>query len=344
VLGKVLESLYLKVFITIVKKHQSMLVYIELYSKKGVIESVEEEFETIEFSADIVTFIDHYKQETPYYYIAFLDDTALQGALPTCNKSHFSRYLDPIGISDRCYHDKWSYYTQESTLLELQKRFAPVGVDFLFSPFVVLANFFKDKITKQIALFVLIEEDYLSLAVFRESQLLFAEHLELQRGDDAEDILLNDDLEEDLDLVSDEEDVGIDLDDIDVESPQESLEELGDIEDLDTLEEIEEFSENKDLEEELLESDEELHEGNEGEFNEDYQRFSLIQTAVAHYYKDDHYESEFIENIYMADTIGVSNDLKRYLEEEMFLNVYIRQADLTVEVCDLIKEELGYEV
>jgi hypothetical protein len=204
-----------------------------------------------------------------------------------------------------------------------------------------LANFFQDKIKTHFALYVLVLDSYLSLAVFEDGKLRYAQHLDIQTTDDAEDILLNDTIEENLDLEIDTiEDDGIDLESLDVED-EETLEDFGDIEDLDTLEDIDEFSQNEDVEEELLESGQVLEESDEGSFNEDYQRFSLIQTALSHYYKDERYESNFIENVYIADSVGVSNDLKRYLEEEMFFNVYIRQMEVSAELCELAKEELG---
>jgi len=45
--------------------------------------------------------------------------------------------------------------------------------------------------------------------------------------------------------------------------------------------------------------------------------------------------------MYIADGVGVTNDLKKYLEEEMFLNVYVRRAEIDAEVCELTKKELG---
>ena len=338
-LEKVFESLYNKVFVNIVQKRASTLVYVELYSKKGIVQNAHEEFDTVIPNDKMVEFIESFTKESPYYYISVLDMSHVQGALPTCDKNRLPYYEDLSAAETKCYDDKWTYYTLKTELYEIEKVYKTFGVDFIFSPFVLLAKFFKDKITQKLALYALVQDSFVSIAVFEDSKLLFAEYLDLQTGDDAEDILLSDDVVVDEDLGI--EDDGIDLENLDVEDHDESLEDFGDIEDLDALEDIEEFSENKDVEEELLESDTPLEESSEGEFNEDYQRFSLIQTSIAHYYKDERYESKFIENIYIADAIGVSSDLKRYLEEEMFLNVYVRQADITAEVCELTKEELG---
>jgi len=75
-------------------------------------------------------------------------------------------------------------------------------------------------------------------------------------------------------------------------------------------------------------------------FNEDYQRFLLIQSSINNFYKDEKYESAFIQNVYMADGVGISLDLKRYLEEEMFMDVYTRRIDLPSSLCNMAKLEL----
>ena len=48
-----------------------------------------------------------------------------------------------------------------------------------------------------------------------------------------------------------------------------------------------------------------------------------------------------MESVYIADGVGVSEDLKRFLEEEMFLSVYVRKMDLSMQICELAKGELG---
>jgi len=335
VFGKIFEALYRKVFVNIILKHTSTLVYIEIYSKKGVVNSVHATFDTIKPDEKMLEFITTYTGESPYFYISLLDVSPLQGALPTCLKSRFANYADLSNSEYKCYDGKWTYYTAKSQLYEIEKTYNQLGVDFVFSPFVVLANFFKDKIVGSLALYALVHEDFIALGVFEDGDLLYAEYLNMERNDETDEMILHDDT---FDL---NEDSGVDLESIDVDDDTDELEDFSDIEDLDSIEDLEEFNDSKDIEEELLESEDVLKESDEGSFNEDYQRFSLIQTSVAHYYKDERYESVFLENMYIADSVGVSSDLKKYLEEEMFLNVYVRKAELDVEVCELAKEELG---
>ena len=78
---------------------------------------------------------------------------------------------------------------------------------------------------------------------------------------------------------------------------------FGDIADLDSIDELDDFDETKDIEEELAENEDMQDypiQDMDG-LNEDYQRFSLIQSAVNTFYKDEKFESEFIENVYIGD-------------------------------------------
>jgi len=338
VLTKLFEALYNKVFVNIVVKRSSTDVYIELCSKNGVIESEQNSFDTQFLSGEIIDFVDSFTKESPYYYISILDISSEQGAFPTCSKSRFSYFYDVSASEHKCVNDAWTFYTSKTDIYEIEKRYQKIGVDFIFSPFTLLSNFFQDKITASIAMYVLMQDGFVSLAVFESGTLLYAEHLDIEISGESEDVLLShDESHEEEDPLED----GIDLEDIDVIDDMEDLDDFGDIEDLDSLEEIDEFSEHKDIEEELYEAEEQIVNSDDNDFNEDYQRFMLIKTALGHFYKDDKYESQFIENIYIADGVGVSNDLKHYLEEEMYLNVYIRHTELGIELSSLAKLELN---
>jgi hypothetical protein len=335
-LGRFFESLYLKVFVNIVVKNSTTDVYIELCSSKGVIDNIEDSFSTTNMSGEMLDFISSYTRESPFSYISILDMSDSQGAIPTCSKNRLSYYYDVSASEYKCHNKKWTYYTSKSDLYEIERKYKNTGVDFIFSPFSVLANFFKDKINSNLAMYILIQEGFVTLTVFSDSELLFAQHLDMENMHENDDLLI-DDSDEELDLED-----GIDLEDIDVMDSDDSLDDFSDIEDLDSLEEIDEFSESKDVEEEFYHEDEtKLVDSVDNGFNEDYQRFSLIQSSINHFYKDEKYESKFIENVYIADGVGISTDLKRYLEEEMFLSVYVRHLELGVEISELARSEVG---
>ncbi len=336
-LDKLLEALYNKIFVNIVINKHSVNLQVDICSKKGVIDSVEENFETSYINDAMLTFIKNYTAESPFYYISVLDISTQQGVIPTCSKNLLPRYHDLSDSEYKCHDKLWTYYTSKTDLYEIEKIYKDIGVDFIFSPFSILSKFFQDKISSHMALYVLVQENFVCLSVFEESKLLFGEYLDMENTQEHDDLLL-DDIEDDIDLDLEE---GINLEDIDVIDDVDDVDDFGDIEDLDSLEDIDEFSE--DVEEEFYqESEEEIEENASSDgFNEDYQRFSLIQSAINRFYKDAKYESKFIENVYIADSVGISADLKKYLEEEMFLTVYVRKVDLGSELSSLAQEEMG---
>ena len=337
----ILESLYSKVLVSIIRKSDSSDVYIEVCSRTTVLEHAKESFETTSLDEKMLDFIHTYTKESPYFYITILDPSDAQGAIPTCDKVRLEYYHD-MSTSEYKFHDKkWTFYTSKTDLYEIEKIYADIGVDFIFSPISLLTNFFKDKIDTNMALYILVQKDSLTLAIFENSMLLFSEHLNLDFYSET----LSSPEDEEIDLGSEE---SIDLEDIDMSEGLDDLDELdelddfADIEDLDSLEDIDDFSQDQDIEEVFYEAEDELAEEESADhFNDDYQRYALIQASLGRYYNSDKYKSEFIENIYIADAVGVSQELKRYLEEEMFLNVYVRTIELSAELAEITKMELN---
>lgn len=342
--SKLYESLYLKIFVNIIVSNTKSVVYIESTNKQGYVDSSEAEFDTKILSAQMRDYILSQTKESPYTYISVLDYSTAQGAIPACSKQKIKDYYDMSFSEYKCYDNKWSFYTLKNDIFEIKKTYDKIGVDFIFSPFVILANFFKDKIDTHTAMFILVEENILSLSIFSDSELLFAEQLDTSVEVIKDELMMENEIE-DIDISVEEEEASIDLDSIDLDDIDsiDELDDFGDIEDLDAIEEINEFNDSKDIEEELADNEDQENFPLEdsGSLNDDYQRFVSIQSSVNNFYRSSKFKSEFIENVYIADAIRVSSDLKKYLEEEMFLNVYIRHIDLCSEVCETAKIELS---
>ncbi|WP_321777589.1 hypothetical protein [Sulfurimonas sp.] len=337
-LSKLFELLYHKVFVNIVVGRAQTSVYIQECANKGSIVSESQTFDTTTINSKMHEFIDSFTSESPFFYISILDTSEDQGALPTCVSRDMSKFCDLESSKYMCYKNSWAYYTSKPDLNELEKNYQEVGVDFIFSPFVLLANFFKDKINSSLAIFLLVENNYLSVAVFNNSELLYAQHINMEHTDEHEQLVMEEDRNEaEIDL---ELDTAINLEEIDALDDVEGVDDFGDIEDLDSFDDIDEFAEEEEQEEEIQEEVITSIEEDAAGFNEDYQRYSLIQSAINRFYKDERYKSEFVQDIYIADGVGVSGDLKRYLEEEMFLNVFVRHLDLCSEISELAKAEL----
>lgn len=330
-ISKFLQSLYTKVFINIVVGNLQTFVYVEVCSKKSVLKSLHKNFETTSMNSKMYEFVQSFFKETPFCYITILDNSVSQGAAPTCLVSEMSKFFDVNSSEHRCFLNNWTYYTSEYDLEAIKHTYRTIGLDFIFSPFVMLAKFYNDRIEKSLAIFVLVEENYLSFSIFDNSKLLYAEYLNMQHHKDSDDLMMDSSQDDTFEIE------GINLEEVDLDNDSMVFDDFANIEELDDSDTLDEFSQ----EEESLVIDEKPVDISHSGFNEDYQRFSLIQSSLNTFYKDSKYESKFVETIYIADGVGVSGDLKNYLEEELYLSVHVRKIDLGLFLCEMAKAELN---
>jgi len=331
-LSKILETLYTKVFINIIIGYTKSIVYTEVVSKGVVVSSDTKEFKTGTLNNEMHEHLKSCISQSPYHYITILDKSVNQGALPTCRD--VKNYIDISTLHTVCVDNDWTFYTSQESIKDLKYEYQSVGVDLIFSPFPILVTFFKDKIDTSLSIFALVEEKNISLCVFNNGKLLYAEYLHIKNMKSDDNLMMDTILEDDEDEIALDLD-DIDLDDIDADDDITSLEDFGDIEDLSNDLDIEEFSEaqeivNKEDEKEVSAED----------FNDDYNKFLMIQDSIHNFYQDEKYDSEFVEHIYIADSIGVSLDLKKYLEEEMFLTVVVRKIELGEKLSTMAKVEI----
>lgn len=330
--NRLFSSLYPKVFINIVLMSQKTMIYAEINSKNSIIDSDYKVFDTIGIDKYITNFIEKYKSESPFFYVSILDNSSYQGAICSCNANIIAQYCDLPTIEYKCFkkNSTWAYYSSKYELGNLQHTYKQIGLDFIFSPFALMAEFFKDKISMSIMAYVLIEERFLSFAIFENSKLLFAEHLDLEKHKELT-------LKTDKKSVQKEEELaldGLDIDGIDLDNMQEHNINNA-IEELEVGDDLEEFA--SDIEP-IYEDDTDIK---EQDFGDDYERFMLIQNALGKFYKNSKYDSKFIETIFIADSQNSGSNLKNYIENELFLNVHSRKIDIALSLCDLAKAELN---
>ena len=338
ILSKIIQSLYLKIYISIIVSDSKTNICVHSVQNSKVKDTYFETFNGRDVSEEMVSYIQSFIDETPFYYIALLDHSISQGAMPSCDMNEFSKYSD-LETSQMICHDGWSSFTSKVDIINFEKKYAAFGLDFIFSPYTVLKNFFKDKINGHATLFVLVQEDSLIVTVFEDSVLKYSEYANMRTDQMDESLSMIDDNKEELDFDLDDQN-SVNLEDIDIDDGFGDIDDLNDIEDLDSIDDLEDFTEIK-VEEPvrdisgLFESDNSSVAG----FNEDYRRFSIIQSSLNQYYTDTKYENKFIESAYIAAACNVESDLKNYLEEELFLKVYVRQMDICQEVLDLAEGE-----
>jgi len=350
-LSRMIKNLYQQVFIGIVVQHTSVKICVQMRKNKKLAKEVSREFiiSGARLNPEANDFIKSYMDESPFAYVAVLNDALNQGAIPTCSMHQAENFSDLGSSVTLCNDGKWMVYSEKSELNDLQKRFSKSGLDFIFSPFFILSSFFSDKLEGKTSLLVLIQEDYLSLCIFGEDELLFANHYTTL------DAVENESMSEDLDesaeeslgfSLEDDDDLSINLDDIDALDELDALDDLDnlqDLDDLDDLDDLEDFEES--LNEAVEESEAALEEAKTkydskiDNFSDDYKRFQLIQASLQQFYGDDKYNNKFVEEVYIADACETGPDLTRFIEEELFVSVYKRTIDLDKEMVKMAINE-----
>lgn len=336
-----IQWLYQKIFIAIVPSQDGFDVTIAIYKRKKRLDKIIKIFSGETSFKDMVKFIQKQIEITPLYYIAMLNPDVNQGAIEGCSIHEVAKDDDMSGAKTLCRNQKWVIYTSLRELDLLQKKYSPIGLDCLFSPFSVIEHFFADKISSSLSLYALAQKNSFSIAFFENGKLEYAHHYPLHMAE-IENIA-----EKTSPLgftvgVDEEKGIHLDeiesLDDLDI---IDDLDDLNDIEDLDSLEEIAEFREDMPtLEEEKITQFQGVEfKAEMDRFNDDFSRFELIQKTLSRFYAGEHCHNRFVETIYIADAYGSGSELKRYLEEELFLNVMIRRIDLGEEVISLSLEE-----
>ncbi len=355
-LSRLIKDLYQQIFIGIVVQHASVKIWVQIRKGKKLEKEVSRVFDisNASLSPEAESFIKSYMDESPFSYVAVLNDALAQGAVPTCSMHEAENFTDMGSCVTLCNENRWMAYAEKPELNKLQKRFSQSGLDFIFSPFFILSTFFADKLEGKTALLALIQDDYLSLSIFNEGKLLFAQHY--MTHDTAEDetmsVGFDENAEESLGLGFEEgEDLSVNLDDIDALDELDALDDLDDLQDLDDLDdldEIEDFEES--LDEAVEESEIALEEAKTkydskvGSFSDDYKRFQLIQASLQKFYSDERYNNQFVEEIYIADATETGPDLIQFIEEELFVSAFKRTIDLDKEVVKMALTEAKYAI
>ncbi len=353
-LSRLIKNLYQQVFIGIVVQQNRVRVCVQMRKGSKVDKELCKEFEISggKPSPAVNSFIKEYMDESPFAYTAVLNDALHQGAVPTCSMHEAETFSDLGSSVTLCNENKWMVFSEKSELNSLQKRFFTNGLDFIFSPFFILSTFFSDKTAGKTSLLVLIQENYLSLCIFSEGNLLFANHYTTINA--VEDESMTADIAEGTDEnlgfnLEDEASVSLDdLDNLDELDALDDLDNLQDLDDLDDLDEIVDFEES--LNEAVEESEVALEEAKTkydhkvDNFSDDYKRFQIIQAALQHFYNDDKYDSEFVEEAYIADACETGQDLTRFIEEELFVTVYKRTIELEKEIVKMAVSEAKHAI
>jgi len=321
-----------KIFVAIIPVKDGHDVVILTRKNKKIIDTVRRHFVGDTPSNAMNNFILERIDSSPFFYISTLNLYPNQGAYNGWERP--SAHDEEIAGIKVLYRDnEWSQYASHEDLGRLRTTYSGVGLDFIFSPFSMIEYYFADKIKNGIALYAYAMPNLFSIAIFDSGKLDYAYHYSHSYSDLME-------AEEDAatltfasPLLEEEDDSIVRLDDLEEFDELDMIDDLdllSDLADLDELGDVNEFSEDSPtLEEKRLDKEQGMTviKGEIDESNEEYRRFEFIQKTLARFYASEQCRNRFIETVCIADSGNGGDELKRYLEEELFLNVLIRHVD-----------------
>jgi hypothetical protein len=293
------------------------------------------------------------QDEYQFVYIAFLLSSLGQGAISGTGNASFSKHnVDLQNVHHVAMFNQWSVYASYIEIKWAKNLFSEVGLDLVYSPFIVLSDFVvSQKLKNKPTCYILNCQDFFVLAIFEEKQLHFGAFFKTQsdisftRNNDVND--WENEQEEDDIVTSDE------MPEINVGEEQEVPEheeieelsefgELGELEDIDDLRSTDSFS---DIDDKAISPYKEMKDVKVEDmslelYGRDLLVYKYLISSLEEYYHNPLYVSEFIDEIIIFDGYEISSDLIRQLEDELMMDVEIHKVDVSDRMCDIAIKEV----
>ncbi len=246
-------------------------------------------------------FLNDLQEEYDNTYIALFLNTLGQGLIPVCDENLLEKYhIDRNSIKTICVEERFMMY---ATLIDIKwadKLFQDVGLDFVFSPFLILDYFIQKEevLSGQVTLNILNTNNALTIMIVKDARLLYGSFFNVAKDEN----LLYTDYSEHEEL---DEDESFDEDDVE-------MDEIGNITD------------NSNFVNNVLK--EQVNLG-----AQDERIIKYLSAALREFYSDTLYESEFINQAKVYDGAGMHEGVMAYIENELLLdtravNISVREA------------------
>ncbi len=286
--------------------------------KNGEVDLIEETFFEIkskdELSGEVVAFLNELQENYKHTYIALFLNTPAQGVIPGCDESKLEEFnIDKNSIKTVCVNNKYLAYASNIDIKWLDKTFSKVGIDFIFSPFLVLDFYRKDENSDKPKMYILNTTNTFTLMVIKDNNLLFGSFFNIEK-------------EENL-LYTDYED----------ESKEEEFEEL---EELEIDEKLDDEVVDEVLEDIPDDNKEKLVDNSVHFFAKDERYIKYLNAAIKEFYSNELYDSDFIEDVKIYDDNSMSQDIIDYMENQLLLNVSLEKVNIKNAVIELAAKEV----
>ena len=156
-------------------------------------------FNPEQLSLEAINYINSLQDKYRFSYICYYLDRGMQGALSGTGEDDFKRLnVDYYGVNKLFLDNRWSVYSSSKDVNWAKNYFKDVGIDFVFSPFILIEYFIKQEIKEGgMQLFLLYDKNSIALSVYYGEKFLYSNFSKKMLIDDLdrdEKIKSNDDI------------------------------------------------------------------------------------------------------------------------------------------------------
>lgn len=289
-----IRKLFANLFVSLIVESNEWKIYVKIIKNGKVIKQTQASFEQKDAKIKAIEYIKRHEKSATYMYIAVFFDALGQGALPGVKKSSF--YLHGIDLNKVkiiYMSEKWSIYANLIEMKMAKNILGHIGVDLLYSPFVLLYNEVKKRsFPKKTTMYIYNHISSICVCVFSAYAMKFGAFFKI---DDNATNQLN---MQDDDIIGENEQ----FDEFQTLKPLENIDDL-DFKDIDEIENEKNIEKSVSI------------------FGRDMKIYKYIQTAIDEFYTNKIYDSSFIEKIVFFDNANISKTFLSYLENEIFMQI-----------------------
>lgn len=339
-LTKVFQKYLSNIFISIVQQENEWVIYSKIVKNGAIKNKLTEKFESQENDSipkKMQKYLEKLQADYNFAYTALFLDSMGQGAINGTTAKDFEKHsVDMKSVSYFHIDNAWTAYVSFIDIKWTKKLFENVGLDFIYSPFMVQNSLIKSqKIKEKPTLYILNHENSVTISIYENSNLLFGSFFKTTTDENL------DDGDEDWDNAKEEEGIE-DLVELDTMYDDE-MGALAELDDLDSNEESTDFEDMETKESDLGHfTDEENADNSDLElFGRDVIVYKFLVSSLKEFYKNSIYKSNFIDTIVIFDGYEVSSELIDMIENDLLMDIEMNKINISETVCDMsIKEAL----
>lgn len=342
---------------TIQKKFQNLFVAVILNDSECVLrckvlkdgtikKTFSKTFTLLEQSDTLDKNVENYlialQDEYAFVYTIFLLNSMGQGAFEGDDFKKFN--VDSANVHHLSIKKQWSIYASFIEIKWAKNLFSAVGLDLVYSPFILLNHFVtSQKLKNRPTCYLLNCQDFFILAVFEGEKFHFGAFFKTQHDvafTHAHTTINDWEHEEQEEGVSNLQQIATILDDVDNAEDLNDFSPMGDLDDLKTSDSFSDLDDTKTLGHFQGIDDVRKEDVSLELYGRDILVYKYLKASLEEYYHNPLYRSEFIEEIIIFDGYEISSELIHQLEDDLMMDVEIHKVDVSDRLCDIAIKEV----